>query len=506
MSTATSCPSPTLPPSTCVICLEEVKDAAKVAIKCSAGHQTCRSCLQSLIGVKLEKLEATTLLASQAQGAETAGDHLSVEEYSGLCHCPLRRHGCESTPFSNASLMMHLDPEVFDQYVQGKMLLPIAKRVQEVLQKRNELSVLIPNARQCGRCSFGPVDLTGCSDLAAHHGQQRSRGSEPIDNACARCGWFSPSADRWPRWDPSALLTEDPLQAVFDQAVEAQTDEQLEMQRAERRARMAREREEYERQRAERRRVQLARAEAARDAARRERERAHREADERRRALEQELVSAIHNHPAPPQSGEWLGALPTDAQPQGEDLAAEIDAWMSAVVGDGLGAQGQARAHGPAAQPPPDLGPRQVPIAPNLIRTDSSFRSFADLPAPLSSGRAAQMQPPPPQGAVRMELTPLRRSESFMGGPVDLVDPTAPPELVGLDLFCRLTGFQRDSQAAQMYLRDANGNIEAAVRSAVQGVRQPQRSTRQNTSASAHPRSRSRSRSREPERPELMYR
>jgi hypothetical protein len=116
------------------------------------------------------------------------------------------------------------------------------------------------------------------------------------------------------------------------------------------------------------------------------------------------------------------------------------------------------------------------------------------------------MQPPPPQGAVRMELTPLRRSESFMGGPVDLVDPTAPPELVGLDLFCRLTGFQRDSQAAQMYLRDANGNIEAAVRSAVQGVRQPQRSTRQNTSASAHPRSRSRSSSREPERPELMYR
>ena len=29
--------------------------------------------------------------------------------------------------------------------------------VQEVLQKRQHLSSLLPNARQCGRCSYGPV-------------------------------------------------------------------------------------------------------------------------------------------------------------------------------------------------------------------------------------------------------------------------------------------------------------------------------------------------------------
>ena len=78
----------------------------------------------------------------------------------------------------------------------GKTLLPAAQRVQTLLQKRAEMTSLFPNARQCGRCGFGPVELAGCDDLASHHGQVMSGSSVPIDNACRRCGWlavFSPS-------------------------------------------------------------------------------------------------------------------------------------------------------------------------------------------------------------------------------------------------------------------------------------------------------------------------
>ena len=61
------------------------------------------------------------------------------------------------------------------------------------MQKKHELSILHPDARQCGRCGAGPVMLAGCEDLTTHHGQVMSgpRGAQgdrpPVDNSCGRC-------------------------------------------------------------------------------------------------------------------------------------------------------------------------------------------------------------------------------------------------------------------------------------------------------------------------------
>ena len=55
-------------------------------------------------------------------------------------------------------------------------------------------------AHMCGKCGFGPVEHTRCSDLAAHHGEASgARGR--VSNGCPACGWFSERIGDWPRWD-----------------------------------------------------------------------------------------------------------------------------------------------------------------------------------------------------------------------------------------------------------------------------------------------------------------
>lgn len=56
-------------------------------------------------------------------------------------------------------------------------------------------------AFMCGSCSFGTVDHVACSDLINHHGQQTSARGPAINNACPRCGWFSPTLSDWEPWD-----------------------------------------------------------------------------------------------------------------------------------------------------------------------------------------------------------------------------------------------------------------------------------------------------------------
>eukprot|EP00913_Durusdinium_trenchii_P003306 g3060.t1 len=51
---------------------------------------------------------------------------------------------------------------------------------------REALLRSMPNAVQCGRCQYGPIDHAGCDDLDAHHWQWQ--GSSQIQNQCPKCG------------------------------------------------------------------------------------------------------------------------------------------------------------------------------------------------------------------------------------------------------------------------------------------------------------------------------
>ena len=137
----------------CVVCYEE----APLGLACSSGHVTCDSCLAPYMGEKAAALAKTNLLAAQFDAAESTGDAPKAAALAGACHCPFFGHGCEAPAFDDKAVASHTTAEVFAKYLEAKTLLPAARRVQQVLQKRQELRLLVPNARQCGRCSYGPV-------------------------------------------------------------------------------------------------------------------------------------------------------------------------------------------------------------------------------------------------------------------------------------------------------------------------------------------------------------
>ena len=80
------------------------------------------------------------------------------------------------------------------------------------------------------------------------------------------------------------------------------------------------------------------------------------------------------------------------------------------------------------------------------------------------------MPPPAPESDATRAARPSQHS---LRAPVQ--SPDANPASRSrrerdLELLARLTGFPQDSQACAHYLDEANGNVEAAVRAAVQGA------------------------------------
>ena len=167
---------------TCVVCFED--KPANQTVCCAQGHATCDECFEPYLETRLKVPATTNLLASEADAAEVSGNTQRVEVLAGGCHCPLKGHGCEAGPFADRTVAMHVGSEMFASYVQSKSLLPAARSVQQILQKRSELTSLLPNARQCGRCGYGPVEPLGCSDLTSHHGEMRRGATAPVDNSC----------------------------------------------------------------------------------------------------------------------------------------------------------------------------------------------------------------------------------------------------------------------------------------------------------------------------------
>ena len=206
----------------CCICYED----APLRITCAANHATCDECFEQYLLNKVEDLSKLSGLAAEAETAASARDEGRLAALGGGCFCPLHgQGGCEAAhPFPDRDIAAHVTAEAFEKYVQGKTLLPVARKVQEVtgcprarcplmcrgaersrftrvlwqvVQKKNELSLLFPDARQCGSCGAGPVMLAGCTDLTTHHGQVMSggpRGAQggqadrpPVDNSCRRC-------------------------------------------------------------------------------------------------------------------------------------------------------------------------------------------------------------------------------------------------------------------------------------------------------------------------------
>ena len=180
----------------CIICDEESD------IQCDEGHPICRECLEKYVLENVEKLRKTDYLPAKAETAQISEDGATLAFLRGACSCPLRGHGCGAPPFGDRLIALNVSDHAFAQYSEGKALLPIARKVDQVVQEGSELALLMPNARMCARCHYGPVELAAgsCDDLRMHHGEVRAPGRAPVSNACPNCGWFAETIHAWPRW------------------------------------------------------------------------------------------------------------------------------------------------------------------------------------------------------------------------------------------------------------------------------------------------------------------
>ena len=137
----------------CIICYEEKEGT----IVCCEGHPTCEECLAPFVAGNADALSKTDLIASMADAAAARNDIAAVAKLEGRCLCPLSGHGCNAGPFEDKDVAAHVPPGVFCAFVGSKVHLPLARKLQDVVAKKQELSLQFPNARQCGRCSHGPV-------------------------------------------------------------------------------------------------------------------------------------------------------------------------------------------------------------------------------------------------------------------------------------------------------------------------------------------------------------
>ena len=233
----------------CIVCLESLKPAAV----CSSGHAMCITCFEQYVSD----------VSSAASEKEITA--LSAEERRdfGRVQCPCRgiAGGCTSQPFSDAAVVKALllatsatAPAVVEKYLEMKTLIRVTEstekafaEAQEALQVElanlktgapdakgpesagnhllsRQLKKLMPNARQCKMCSYGPMDFRACSDLSAHHNQlvrSVAVGGDAnnvreirLDNACPRCGWFAKERKQWPRWNGTISTDELPAGAT----------------------------------------------------------------------------------------------------------------------------------------------------------------------------------------------------------------------------------------------------------------------------------------------------
>merc|ERR1712048_8747 len=123
---------------------------------------------------------------------------------------------CEAPSYNPTEIRDALEirgPDVWTRYcylqkcVEEQLAFEARAASNDVAVLREALHRHLPNARQCGRCNFGPVDHKACANLRSHHGQ--CVGSTHIDNSCPKCHWFSDDIKDWPEWDGTLHMNSD---------------------------------------------------------------------------------------------------------------------------------------------------------------------------------------------------------------------------------------------------------------------------------------------------------
>ena len=184
----------------CVICHERFERSSMVI--CSVGeHAVCKSCFQQYVDVEMQndiqqlRCPLWPLHAGGCRGLfseETIARMFSSESNTvSLMHKYIKwlKKQIRSEEYKNSH-------DVLNQIV-AALSKAMPHLNQEIIER--QLREAVPNARQCGKCGFGPVEHFACGNLETHQGQRVGRAA--IQNNCPRCGWFASNINQWPKWN-----------------------------------------------------------------------------------------------------------------------------------------------------------------------------------------------------------------------------------------------------------------------------------------------------------------
>ena len=181
---------------TCLVCMEPASEG----IECCrgrgeprSGHFLCSGCLPQYVRSELE--------ADEASGRRL----MERRAFRHCVRCP-NRANCQGwlqlddiRPLVPSDLWSQLQVTAEADENHQRWQREYRQADQDPERLREALLRSMPNAVQCGRCSYGPIDHVACSDLDAHHGERH--GNARISNQCPQCGWWQHNIRQWPRWD-----------------------------------------------------------------------------------------------------------------------------------------------------------------------------------------------------------------------------------------------------------------------------------------------------------------
>ena len=195
----------------CVVCLEAKHGGAACCMSSSgsdstsasasdtvtekATHFICHECIPMYVG-------------SELQNDDSSDRRLMERRAFGHClRCP-----CSPMPLNCGGYLEERHVRPFLTTALWSQLQAASEADEKHLQWQKEsrdnedpeflreaLLRSMPNAVQCGRCHYGPIDHAGCEDLDAHHWQWQ--GNSQIQNQCPKCGWWAHSIESWPPWN-----------------------------------------------------------------------------------------------------------------------------------------------------------------------------------------------------------------------------------------------------------------------------------------------------------------
>ena len=218
------------------MCLEDA--AGPDGARCSGepSHYVCSECLEGHVRRELQKL--------REDSAAVAGHSAQLGRIRCVCYgAAPGRPGCAAV-YPGAALARVLPAAAFEAYhaarcdlvehlhlkavrsLFDRQITALQRRVAETDPELLAAAVrrLMPCAKQCPKCGFGPVDHWGCPDLGAHHGRSVS-GGVYISNACPRCHWWTSLIEDWDDWDGRIDLPDPARSASPGPAARAPDDE-----------------------------------------------------------------------------------------------------------------------------------------------------------------------------------------------------------------------------------------------------------------------------------------